>query len=83
METAVTIPNEIFQQAESLAGELGLSRNELYAQALSRLLKTHQDKARRDEDLTRQLNEIYAEEDSSLDPVLMQMQLTALDPGDW
>ncbi|MGH9851965.1 MAG: hypothetical protein ACREBD_19185 [Blastocatellia bacterium] len=36
-----------------------------------------------DDEVSRSLNEVYSRIDSSLDPVLMQMQLTALDPEDW
>ena len=34
-------------------------------------------------EITRQLNELYEFVDSSIDPVVMQLQLTALDPEDW
>jgi metal-responsive CopG/Arc/MetJ family transcriptional regulator len=78
MEVAISIPNETFQQAEELAQRLGLARNELYAQALEQWIKTQ-----RDAEITRRLNEVYAHEDSSLDPVLMQMQMTALEPEEW
>jgi hypothetical protein len=40
-------------------------------------------KSERDAELTRQLNEIYEHVDSSLDPVVMQMQMTALDQENW
>jgi len=78
METAVSIPSDLFQQAEELAQRIGLTRDELYTRALRRLLKAY-----RDPELTRQLNEIYEHEDSSIDPVLMQMQLMSLDPEEW
>lgn len=78
METAVIIPNDVFQQAEALARRIGLSRDELYTQALRRLLD-----ASRDDEITRQLNEIYDREDSAPDSALMQMQMTALRQEDW
>jgi hypothetical protein len=34
MKTAVSIPNPIFEAAERLAAQLGLSRSALYAEAL-------------------------------------------------
>lgn len=79
METAVSIPSDLFQQAEELAQRIGLTRDELYAWALKRLIKAQRNAA----DLTRQLNEIYAKEDSSVDPVMMQMQLMSLEPEEW
>ena len=78
METAISIPTDIHQQAEALAQQLGLSRAQLFAQAMEQWIKEQQD-----EEITRRLNEVYAELDSSLDPVLMQMQLTALEPEEW
>lgn len=78
METVVSIPGDLYQQAEELAHQLGLTRDELYTRALKRLLKTQ-----RDAEIIRQWNEVYSKEDSSLDPVVMQMQLTALDPEEW
>ncbi len=78
METAVSIPNDIYQQAEVFAQKLGLSHDQLIVQALEQWIKTQ-----RDEEIGRRWEEFYAKEDSSLDPVLMQMQLTALEPEEW
>jgi hypothetical protein len=78
METAISIPRDIFERADEMAQKLGLTRDELYTQALKRFLETCSD-----DDITRQLNEVYEREDSSLDPVLMRMQLTALDQEKW
>lgn len=77
-ETAVALPSELFQKVEALAQQLGLSRDELYRRALSRFLAAYQET-----EITRQLNEIYAQEDSSLDPVLMQMQMLTLESEKW
>lgn len=38
VKTAVSIPNEVFEQAERLARRRGVSRSELYAAALRALL---------------------------------------------
>lgn len=78
METAVTIPNDVFQQAEALARRIGVSRDELYTQALKQLLETSYD-----DEITRRLNEVYADENCLPDPVLLQMQMTALTEEDW
>lgn len=78
MEVTIIIPDDLFRQAEELAQQLGISRHELYTEAPRRFLKLH-----RDAELTRQLNELYEHEDSSLDPVVMQMQLTALEREEW
>ena len=61
MKTAVSIPTPLFQQAELRARKLGVSRSELYARALERLLRHEPDL-----DVTKALEAIYSAEDSSL-----------------
>ena len=71
MKTAVSIPDRIFRAAEQLAARWGISRSELYAKALDALVEKHNDDV-----VTSRLNEIYGPggEDSSLDPVLAELQ---------
>jgi len=69
MKTAVSIPDEIFRSAEKLAKTLHVTRSELYARALQELLKRQ-----REDEITEQLNKLYAEEDSSLDPAFAAAQ---------
>lgn len=78
MKTAISIPDPIFEEADQLAKRLGISRSELYASAIQAYVQTH-----RAEDITEALNRIYSEEDSSLDPVLAELQAKALSRGDW
>ena len=35
------------------------------------------------DDVAQQLNEVYAQEPSEIDPVLMQMQIASLQNDDW
>ena len=72
MKTAVSIPTDLFQQAERRARKLGVSRSELYARALERLLRQEPDK-----DVTTALEAIYSSEDSSLDRALAAAQRKA------
>ena len=81
MENTITLPNDLFQRAEETARQLGISLHELCSQALSRFLKSREE--RDESEITRNLNEVYSHIDSSLDPVLMQMQLMALDEENW
>ena len=57
MKTAVSIPNEIFESADALAGELGLSRSALYARAVAEYVAKHEGA-----DITARLNEVYSGE---------------------
>ena len=75
MKTAVSIPDSIFRAAEQLAARWGISRSELYAKALDAMVEKHNDQV-----VTARLNEIYGPEgeDSSLDPVLAELQRRTL-----
>ena len=43
MKTAVSIPDEVFEEAERLAARLRTSRSQLYAKALAEFLVRHDD----------------------------------------
>jgi hypothetical protein len=78
MKTAISIPNPIFEAAERLAQELGISRSELYTTAIAAYVEAH-----RSEDVTEKLNKVYRGEASTLDPVLIQLQIASLDGENW
>jgi metal-responsive CopG/Arc/MetJ family transcriptional regulator len=78
MKTAISLPDGVFEEAEELAQQLGISRSELYVAALQSYLK----KYHRDQILTK-LNEVYSEQPSALDPVLQKMQYMSLPHEDW
>jgi metal-responsive CopG/Arc/MetJ family transcriptional regulator len=80
MKTAISLPDPIFESAERLANQLGISRSELYTNALKAYLQKHN----RDRVLER-LNQVYAEapECSALDPNLAKLQLMSLPREDW
>ena len=78
MKTAVSIPDPVFRKAEALAKSLDMSRSELYATALTAFVAEH-DEAR----VTERLNEVYATQDSSLDPVLEKLQFLSLPVEKW
>ena len=69
VKTAVSIPEPLFRAADRLARRLGLSRSELYARALERLV----DGEPADE-VTSRLDEVYATEDSRVDDDLARAQ---------
>jgi metal-responsive CopG/Arc/MetJ family transcriptional regulator len=78
MKTAISLPDPVFEEAESLAKQLGVSRSELYTNAL----KAYLQKYNRDQTLNK-LNQIYAEESSALDPVLAKIQFMSLPSENW
>ena len=74
----LAIPAEIWNAAQQLAGKLGLSANELFATALSDFIRRYGEI-----DVTAELDKVYADTDSALDPVLGAMQLKALPKEEW
>jgi len=44
MKTAISIPDPIFQAAEGLAHRLGISRSELYAEAIAEYMKPYENR---------------------------------------
>lgn len=78
MKTAISIPNEIFESAEKLAENMGVSRSELYVIALKRFLEQQSDSQ-----VSEKLNEIYGERPSTLDPGLRKLQSRSLPKEKW
>ncbi|WP_008315407.1 CopG family transcriptional regulator [Leptolyngbya sp. PCC 6406] len=78
MKTAISLPDSVFEEAEVLAQQLGVSRSELYTKALQAYLKRYN----RDQILLK-LNQVYATESSELDPVMARMQFMSLPHEDW
>ena len=81
MKTAISIPDDVFNDAERAAKKLGVSRSELYASAVAEFIERY-----RREGITEKLDEIYADEkgmESSLDPKLRALQLKTLVKEDW
>lgn len=78
MKTAVSIPNPVFEAAEELARRLGVSRSELYARALADFLEKRLDRR-----VTERLDEVYAREESRLDPALARLQAASLPRDEW
>jgi metal-responsive CopG/Arc/MetJ family transcriptional regulator len=78
MKTAISIPDKVFRSADALARRLGVSRSQLYATAVSEFLSKYQGRQ-----VTKCLDSVYAEEDSSLSPNLAMLQLKSLPREEW
>ena len=59
MKTAISLPDDLFEAADALAKELGVSRSKLYATAVAEYLAR-----RRDEHITDLLDQVYSEQSS-------------------
>ena len=78
MKTAISVPDTVFQSADELARELGISRSELYSTAVAEYLAKH-----RAEDVTARLNEVYVDEPSGLPRELRRAQAKSIGPSEW
>jgi len=78
MKTAISIPDEVFETADALANELGVSRSQLYATAVAEFVAKH-----RGRDVTAKLNEVYAEEASGIEPPLRTAQARSVKLSEW
>lgn len=80
MKTAVSIPDELFRRADDLAQRRKMARSALYAEALQEYLERH-----RGTGVTEQLDQVYSDQSSALDPGLAALQRkSVLESGsDW
>ncbi|WP_107669202.1 CopG family ribbon-helix-helix protein [Cyanothece sp. BG0011] len=78
MKTAISIPDEVFNKAEELAQKLGISRSELYTQAISNFLQSYPSKT-----VTDALNEVYSHQESGLDETVAAMQFYSIGSEEW
>lgn len=68
MKTAVSIPDDIFQEADRLAAELGHSRSQLYSRALREYIACHSP-----DRVTEALNAVYAEPEDESELEFLEM----------
>jgi hypothetical protein len=78
MKTEISVPNPIYEAAERLAKELGMSLSEFYVAALAAYVAAHQDG-----DITKRLDEVYAKEDSTLEPEVVAIQIASIGREKW
>jgi predicted transcriptional regulator len=78
LKTTISLPNALFDAADTLAGRLGVSRSVLYATALTEFVARHADS-----EITARLNEVYADGDNSVDSVLRRVQRESIGREEW
>ena len=78
MKVALSIPDELFDSAETLVKRLGVSRSRLYATALADYVARHQSRK-----VTARLDAVYASEQSGLDTSLRRAQARSLPRDSW
>ncbi len=78
MKVALSIPDELFESAETLGKRLGVSRSRLYATALADFVAKHQSRK-----VTARLDAVYATEDSHVEPIVRRLQARSLLRDSW
>jgi hypothetical protein len=78
MKTAVSVPDELFREAEAAARRLQLSRSALYSKAIAGFLKDQRGSA-----ITERLNEVYSRNPAKVDSRLHDAQLKTLKKDAW
>jgi hypothetical protein len=77
MKIAISVPDSLFVAADALAGQLKMSRSQLYSDALAAYLN-----GRGADAVTEKLNAVCERVDTSPDPVLFKLQLQTMDPDE-
>jgi metal-responsive CopG/Arc/MetJ family transcriptional regulator len=78
MKTAVSLPDDLFRQAEMAARRLKVSRSRLYARAIERFLQD-----RSSDEVTQRLNQVYARRPAAIDSALARAQQRSLLKEPW
>jgi metal-responsive CopG/Arc/MetJ family transcriptional regulator len=73
VKTAISIPDPLFESAETLARRLRISRSQLYAEALRALVERHEE-----ERMRAVLDDLYGAEPSDLPEGAMEAQASIL-----
>jgi|PlaIllAssembly_1097288.scaffolds.fasta_scaffold1999707_1 metal-responsive CopG/Arc/MetJ family transcriptional regulator len=78
MKIAISVPDPVFEAGEHLASQLGISRSQLYSDALAQYLSTRGAAA-----VTARLNRIYSPQPAEIDPALLRAQFHTLADETW
>jgi metal-responsive CopG/Arc/MetJ family transcriptional regulator len=78
MKVAVSIPDEVFQEADRLARELKTSRSQLYSRALKEFLARHAP-----DQVTEAMNRVYDEVGVATDEVRRREARRVLENTEW
>jgi predicted transcriptional regulator len=80
MKTAISIPDDVFEDAEKFAQHVKISRSKLYSQAVSEYISRHSPDA-----VTESYDRLCAElgEEAKLDPFVAVSSRRVLERSEW
>ena len=77
MKTAISIPDEVFEEAEATARRLGISRSQLFTRAIAEFMA-----ARRGQRITEALDRVHGRAPEGVDPLLAELQARSVGDRD-
>jgi antitoxin MazE6 len=78
MTTAISIPDDIFVSADRLAKRLNVSRSELYTRAVQQYIAEC-----RHTGVKEKLDQVYASENASVDPAVLNAHAISIPVEEW
>ena len=78
MKTTISLPDDVFKQAEHLAKRLRLSRSQLYAKAVAEFVSRHSP-----DDVTAAFNRVCAKVNDEPDKAFQRAARKVLDSSEW
>jgi metal-responsive CopG/Arc/MetJ family transcriptional regulator len=78
MKTAISIPEDVFVSADHLAKRLNMSRSELYTRAIKQYIAEC-----RHTGVKEKLDQVYASENASVDPAVLNAQAVSIPMEEW
>ena len=78
MKTAISLPDELFAEAERLAHRLGKSRSQIYREAVGEFIARHDP-----DDVTEAMDRVVAEVDTAPDAFSSAAARRALSRTEW
>ena len=78
MKTSVSLPDDLFRQAEATAKKLRVSRSQLYAQAIAEFLERCSS-----EHVMENLNKLYSNTRAEVHTALTRAQMKSLPKDSW
>lgn len=78
MKTAISIPDEVFKEAEALAKKMKTSRSELYSRALKRFIAEHDA-----DSITETMNRVCESVGQECDPFVKEASRRIMSKVEW
>ena len=78
MKTAISLPDDVFEQADSLASRLHVSRSQLYVMALEKFINEHLEN-----NITEKMNDYIEKHGQPVDHTFLSSSLKDMRSVEW